>query len=80
MQDICENLGLVVDGVNLGHITLFTQGSDCPFLKKYLVRSIIFEILFYVAATTKNIFWVKNGVKLVHLSVAPTFFTIAWFH
>ena len=60
----------------LGHITPFARGSDGPFPKKLLVSFIIFEILFYVAATTKNIFYVKIGVKLAQLSVTPKFYNI----
>ena len=45
-----------------------------PLPKKILVSFIIFEILFYVTATSKNIFCVKDGVKLVHLSAALEFY------
>ena len=49
-------------------------GIWLPFPPKILGSSIIFEILFYVAATTKNIFCVNNAVKFAHLSVAPKFY------
>ena len=58
----------------MGHITRLFHGSDCHFPQKMLISFIIFEILFYVATTTKNIFCVKYGVKLEHLSVAPKFY------
>ena len=60
-------------GVLRSH-SLFARGSHCPFPLKILVSLIIFETLFYVAATTKNIFCVNNGVKLAHISVAPKFY------
>ena len=42
--------------------------------KKFCLRFVIFDILFHVAATLKKFFFVKNGVKLVPLTVAQTFY------
>ena len=42
--------------------------------KKFCLSFVIFDILFHVAATIKNFFFVKNGVKLVPLTVAQTFY------
>ena len=60
-------------GVLRSH-SLFARGSHCPFPLKILVSLIIFETLFYLAATIKNIFCVNYGVKLAHISVAPKFY------
>ena len=54
-----------------GHITPFYWMSDGPFPLKILVSFIIFEIIFYVAAITKNLFYVRNDLNLAHLSGAP---------
>ena len=48
--------------------------SDCPFLQKILINFIIFEVLFHVAVSTKNLFCVKNDVELAYLSVVPKFY------
>ena len=50
------------------------MGAWLSFPLNILVSFIIFEILFHVAAIIKNIFCVKNGVKLAHLSVATKFY------
>ena len=50
------------------------MGVWLSFPLNILVSFIIFEILFHVAAIIKNIFCVKNGVKLAHLSVATKFY------
>ena len=52
----------------------FSWESDCPFALKILESFVIFEILFHVAAITKNLFYVANGLNLAHLSEAPKFY------
>ena len=42
-----------------GHIIPFARECDCPFPREILLSFIIFEILFYAAATTKNMFCVE---------------------
>ena len=44
------------------------------FLKNFLVSLIVFETLFYLATTTKNIFCVKNVEKLAYLSAESKFY------
>ena len=52
----------------------FSWRSDCPSLENILVNFIIFEVLFHVAVSTQNLFCVRNGVELAHLSVVPKFY------
>ena len=52
----------------------FPGGLTALSLLKILASFIIFEILFYVGAITKDIFCVKIDVKLAHLSVVPKFY------
>ena len=52
----------------------FPGGLTALSLLKILASFIIFEILFYVGAVTKDIFCVKIDVKLAHLSVVPKFY------
>ena len=52
----------------------FPWESDCPFSQKSLVRFVIFEILFHLAATSENNFCVKYSAKLDHLLVASKFY------
>ena len=61
---IYEDSGFVVHEINWGHITFVCPEIWLPFSKKNLVSSIIFEILFYVAATTKYIFLCKKWYKI----------------
>ena len=55
-------------------MTPLSWESHCPFSKKMLISFIVFEILFHVTASTKNIFCIGNGLNLPHLSVAPKFY------
>lgn len=70
---ICKKLRFAIYRVDWVHITLFFQGSNCAFSRKILVSLIILVTFFYVATTNKNLFCVKIGVKLAHLSVASKF-------
>ena len=49
--------------------------SECTFTLTSLLSFIIFEILFHLVATTKNLFFLCGKVlKLVHLSVVSKFY------
>ena len=51
----------------------FSWESHCPFPQKILVSFVSFEIPLHVAAITKNLFYVENGLYL-HFSGAPKFY------